>query len=269
MKVLNGYISKICIHTILVLCIVLALGRVDHARAAAPGEATLLSTSGSINDTTPTYIWYAVSGATWYFLWVDDSAGNRIKTWYTAAQAGCASGTGVCSVTPSTELTEGSCKWWIQTWNADGVGPWSSSLSFTVETGVQNVQYLGEFVFELHQTADAAGTVDVTFFTRLGITHIGGPYYMLQTITEIPGDNPHTSSGSGVMVEDELVITLSGSQKNTGTLLDSGIMHARLDSSTWTGSFWTVETGYDTNSGVFENDYAAGTLSLVGDSVPF
>ncbi len=95
-----------------------------------PGIATLYSPSGTITDSTPTYTWNAVANSTWYYLWVNDSTGNRIKTWYTAASAGCASGTGTCSVTPGTTLATGNATWWIQTWNSYGSGPWSSPMFF-------------------------------------------------------------------------------------------------------------------------------------------
>jgi uncharacterized OB-fold protein len=98
-----------------------------------PGEATLISPSGAVTTTTPTYTWNAVSKATEYNLKVNDSTGNKILQWYTSSEAGCASGIGTCSVTPITSLAGGSGTWWIQTKNAAGTGPWSSGLSFTVE----------------------------------------------------------------------------------------------------------------------------------------
>ena len=98
----------------------------------APGKATQVSPTGSISTTTPTYTWNAVPSTTWYQLWVNDSSTStgKIKTWYTAAQARCASGTGTCSVTPTTALALGSGQWWIQTWNDYGYGPWSDGMSF-------------------------------------------------------------------------------------------------------------------------------------------
>ncbi len=98
-----------------------------------PPAATLVSPTGTITTATPTYTWNAVSTSTWYYLWVNDSTGNKIQTWYTAAQAGCSSGTGTCSVTPSTTLASGAGQWWVQTWNTYGYGPWSNPLSFTVQ----------------------------------------------------------------------------------------------------------------------------------------
>jgi hypothetical protein len=100
-----------------------------------PSAATLVSPSGTITDTTPTYTWNAVSDATWYQLYVNDSTGNKIQKWYKASEVGCASGTGTCSVTPTTEV-KGSCQWWVQTYNAAGYGPWSAPLSFTVSPPV-------------------------------------------------------------------------------------------------------------------------------------
>ena len=99
-----------------------------------PAAATLVSPTGTIATTTPTYTWNAVSNATHYLLFVGDS-GNpaRINTWYTAGQAGCAAGTGTCSVTPATALATGPATWWIETWNPAGAGPWSAGRSVTVE----------------------------------------------------------------------------------------------------------------------------------------
>ena len=81
-----------------------------------PPKATLVSPSGNIATTTPTYTWNQVATATWYELYVNDSGtSGKIQQWYTAAQAGCSSGTGTCSVTPSTGLAAGAAQWWIQT----------------------------------------------------------------------------------------------------------------------------------------------------------
>ena len=45
-----------------------------------PGAATLISPSGTITTIVPTYTWNAVSDATWYQLYVNDSTGNKIQT---------------------------------------------------------------------------------------------------------------------------------------------------------------------------------------------
>src|SRR5205814_1906427 len=99
-----------------------------------PGQATLIAPSGTLtaDNAAPTFTWAAVPGATQYMLWMDDSSGGRVRTWYTAAQAGCASGTGVCSIAPGLVLTSGAGQFWIITGNATGQGPWSASMNFIV-----------------------------------------------------------------------------------------------------------------------------------------
>ena len=79
-----------------------------------------------------------MSSSTWYYLWVNDSttSAGKVKNWYTAAQVGCGSGTGTCSVTPTIALAQGDCQWWVQTWNEYGYGPWSSGMPFNVSSPV-------------------------------------------------------------------------------------------------------------------------------------
>src|SRR2546426_65144 len=96
-----------------------------------PPAATIVAPSGSIATTTPTFTWNAVAAATQYMLWGDDSPGGRLRTTYTAAQAGCASGTGTCSIAPGLVLNPGVGQWWIVTSNASGSGPWSLGMTFT------------------------------------------------------------------------------------------------------------------------------------------
>jgi hypothetical protein len=100
--------------------------------APPPPAATLISPSGSIGTQTPAFVWNAVSAATHYLLWLDDSSGGRLRQTYTAAQVGCETGTGTCTVTPNLVLTPGNGIWWIVTSNASGSGPWSAGMPFTV-----------------------------------------------------------------------------------------------------------------------------------------
>lgn len=96
---------------------------------ALPGQATLVTPNGDIGSNyTPTYTWNKVSGATWYYLWVDGPSGNVIKQWH---QASDVCGASICSITPATILKGGAHIWWIRTWNNAGHGPWSESMSFS------------------------------------------------------------------------------------------------------------------------------------------
>lgn len=100
-----------------------------------PGAATLVSPNGAITDTTPTYTWNSVSGATWFYLWVSKVNGDGTLTtihtqWYETSLV-CSGAN--CSVTPAgITLSSGNYRWWIQTWNNGGYGPWSSAMNFSL-----------------------------------------------------------------------------------------------------------------------------------------
>jgi hypothetical protein len=94
-----------------------------------PGQATLVSPTNNIGTNNPSYTWNKVADATWYYLWVDGPSGNVIKQWYTSAQANCNGN--LCSVIPTQGLSAGGHRWWIQTWNEGGYGPWSNAMTFT------------------------------------------------------------------------------------------------------------------------------------------
>jgi hypothetical protein len=101
-----------------------------------PGAATLVTPTGPITDTTPTYTWDPVASATWYYLWVNDSMGKKHTQWYRAEEVGCGVSMGTCArtyaVTPDTALALGAGRWWVQTWSEAGYGPWSAGTNFTV-----------------------------------------------------------------------------------------------------------------------------------------
>lgn len=103
-----------------------------------PAAATLISPGEGIAAARPTYTWKAVSQASRYYLWVDDTTSGgdgKIRIWLTSAEAGCADGEDNCTATPTTVLASGSAIWWIQTWNELGEGPWSAGKLFSVSTG--------------------------------------------------------------------------------------------------------------------------------------
>ncbi len=100
-------------------------------------KVILISPSGSVSTSTPTYSWSAVLTASQYYLEVNDSAkAGRIQAWYTAKEAGCASGKGICSVSPATALANGAARWRVQTRNDSGDGPWSEVMNFTIAEGI-------------------------------------------------------------------------------------------------------------------------------------
>lgn len=157
MRILNAHISRIFIVSALVLCHMFFEGQINQAEAAPPGPATLVSPSGTIYETTPTYTWNAVADSNWYRLWVNDFTGTVINEWYSPTEAGCEEGTGTCSLTPTTELFLGSARWGILTINADGLGPWSDLMPFTVAEGYSEASIQGEYVFTSFEQGGGVG----------------------------------------------------------------------------------------------------------------
>ncbi|NMQ18949.1 hypothetical protein E4P82_06835 [Candidatus Competibacter phosphatis] len=96
----------------------------------------LISPSGTISDTTPTYLWTGSSGATWYRLYVQGPSGVVIDHWYTAAETNCSSDTS-CAVTPTTTLASGNHRWWVQAWGSGIYSAWSSAMDFSVSGGTE------------------------------------------------------------------------------------------------------------------------------------
>lgn len=102
---------------------------IDAVVLGPPFAPTLKTPAGTTYDATPTYTWGAVSGATWYQLWVDDATGSKkVIQWYTAETVGCGDGVGDCSVTPTIAI-EGSVNWYVQSYNAEGKA-WSKAKTF-------------------------------------------------------------------------------------------------------------------------------------------
>jgi hypothetical protein len=97
-----------------------------------PAAVTLVSPSDTLGDMTPRYTWNALADVTHYYLWVNDTTGNRIKQWYTASELGCTGGSGTCSVEPTIAVKGGS-QWWVRAWNTFGLGPWGDPLRFNTD----------------------------------------------------------------------------------------------------------------------------------------
>jgi len=97
-----------------------------------PSVTSLVSPSGDIQDPNPPFIWNAVPSASWYYFSLNYSDGTEIQQWFTPLEANCSSGTGNCSLSPTTPITGNSGLWRIRTFNENGLGPWSESMSFNI-----------------------------------------------------------------------------------------------------------------------------------------
>ncbi|MBI4768083.1 MAG: S8 family serine peptidase [Deltaproteobacteria bacterium] len=160
-----------------------------------PAAATLISPSGTMALTSPTYSWSAVSTVTQYRLYIDDSTGNREDQWYTAAEAGCASGTGTCSLTPSIILAQGAGNWRIQTRNSNGDGPWSSFLIFNIVTSTPGVDFNNDGKSDILWRNTTNGDVRVWLMNGTTINNEVLTYLGAALVWEIVGTGDFTGDG--------------------------------------------------------------------------
>lgn len=89
------------------------------------GLTSLTSPGSSTSDTTPTFAWNTVSGATSYSLQVDNrttGTGNVIRE----------DGLTVTSFTSATVLAPGSYRAWVRAVSSSSTGPWSFQFDFVV-----------------------------------------------------------------------------------------------------------------------------------------
>ena len=99
------------------------------------GDApTLISPNGTVDDSTPTYLWngVSVSGLNRYQVQVTRAGGGTV---YDDGYDPNSCSAGTCSLTPSTALADGSYTWHVRARGSSGWGPWSADMSFTVDDG--------------------------------------------------------------------------------------------------------------------------------------
>jgi endonuclease/exonuclease/phosphatase family metal-dependent hydrolase len=128
--------------------------------AVPPAASLPQNPSGTIADAAPAFSWSAVADSTYYYLWVNDSRGNVLRRWFDAASAGCAAGSGTCTVNPGLVLS-GSGTWWVQTWNPAGEGPWSAGRTFSVQPASTTGRRLRILDWNIHHGVGTDGVYDI------------------------------------------------------------------------------------------------------------
>ena len=114
----------------------------DDGTSTFTGEAIPVAPFGNISNETPTYEWTFVPGATRYQLIVeiesisDPPMEVLIEEWYTAEEAGCASGDVLCSQTPHVSVFGRECTWKVMACVDEDCGVWSDELQFGIKSGI-------------------------------------------------------------------------------------------------------------------------------------
>jgi CSLREA domain-containing protein len=97
---------------------------------APPAKAVLFNPAGVVTTFTPTFSWSVATRATSYILSITGPDGVVITQQYDSIYY-CG---GSCAVVPpNLDLLNGNYTWKIQSYGPGGYGPWSNTLSFTVD----------------------------------------------------------------------------------------------------------------------------------------
>ena len=201
-----------------------AAGRRTIIRIKLPGRATLLSPSGTIGTSNPTYLWRCVPGATQYLLKVLNVNTNTviINQWYDAVVSYQG-----CSINPGVSLVNGNTyKWWIQAKNSKGTGP---------------VSYYNSFRF----ANVAPGSV--TPISPQGLISTRRPTFIWTAISSATQYRLQVSNSTNVIVIDETFLAedvTSGARAIalSPTILSGGIY------------FWRVQASNDAGVGPWSGD---------------
>jgi hypothetical protein len=105
---------------------------VDGFGPWSPGRTFHYGLARPLRATASTLVWDDADSqeAEWYQLWVNRGGIAHWHQWVDTADT-AVNGTERSFVLP-VALPPGAYSWWIQTWKADGLGPWSEGLDFQV-----------------------------------------------------------------------------------------------------------------------------------------
>jgi hypothetical protein len=129
--------------------------------------------------------------------------------------------------------------------------------------------YLGQYTWTITITESSSELPPFAITLTGGISKVGGSYYLFQGYIIVPDDFPVMLSGSGVLLEDTLYLTLGDSQNHTDNSSDdTGILRVTINKSTLNGDFYEVSTDLDTSDKQIQHGYSIGTLQCTGGTLP-
>lgn len=98
-------------------------GRAFTITQQTPGASAPVSPNGGVAETrTPTFIWAGVATAEKYHLLLQRDGKTYLDRWFND----------LTSWTSDEDMPDGPYSWWVRTWNADGMGPWSAKATVEI-----------------------------------------------------------------------------------------------------------------------------------------
>jgi hypothetical protein len=125
------------------------------------------------------------------------------------------------------------------------------------------MRYIGQITWTAEQTEDETGPITpVTFPMTVGISQMGGPYYIVQGIVNLPSGAPVILSGGGQIVGSDLVLTMTCCRDDVSVSWFSGSsLYAKVDKTSLNGIFKVINNNFNTSSHSFDSSYVAGNLT--------
>lgn len=124
--------------------------------------------------------------------------------------------------------------------------------------------FLGEFCWQMTGTENESGPIPPeTALARMGVTYLGGSYYLLQGIAN-SADGPVILNGTGIFYGSQVLMTLTLSQDHTpfDHWRDGSTVQVTLDASSLSGTFWDVGSSFNPTTRTFGPMYSAGTATF-------
>lgn len=105
-------------------------------------SATATSTPTGLSTTMPngyptTYEWNDDPSVTWYNLYISNSSGNILNTWYQKGNSALSCGGGTCSISPLISYINQNYTWHVQGYGPSGA-QWSAPATFSVNVAAPN-----------------------------------------------------------------------------------------------------------------------------------
>jgi hypothetical protein len=155
---------------------------------------------------------------------------------------------------------------------AMAIGLFSIYLALFNPAGLEASQYLGEVTWTAQKTMDSHGSTSGTFTIKAGLSHMGGSYYSIQGYGDLSSNPALIFSGGGMIVGDNLILTVNGSAENMAAqgccYNNTFTFQFKVNKDSFNGTFFGLGKGFNTNNLTLGEEFAAGTLTLVGNPIP-
>jgi hypothetical protein len=144
-----------------------------------------------------------------------------------------------------------------------------------LDNNLYGFQYMGEVTWSYHRTQSLGGPVDQYYIIKCAISYVANSYYIIQgsaTYPAQPGEKSLILSGSAILQDSNIVMTLHGAQPLSTSPWGPGaditaIYYGSIDKTTLNGTVWGNIWGKLTNSATTYADYTAGTLTCTSNPI--